>query len=141
MSNEYTNAPRGATSDATDLDELERVVAEATAGRWSRCGDDRGGCKCGLIWSDKSDRTVASTSRVGDEEGPNENAIADARAIVALHNAWPSLLAELRALRAVRDAARVVEQHTARWIDSEYAAKLDALTSALSLAAPEVPRG
>lgn len=83
-----------------DIDELDRLHAAATPGPWSRewnnhedheAGIDitqaiglKGSCRLALIEMD-------------------EDAVADADSIVALHNAWTAISRELRALRAVAE--------------------------------------
>lgn len=75
-----------------DLDELDRLYAAATRGEWllgpagkSIRVHDHGGMRVGL-WPH-----VASFGREGD-----------AFAVLALHNAYPALAAEVRAGRALR---------------------------------------
>ena len=46
-----------------DIDELERLASAASPGPWEACGDDRGGCKCGQVWSKIADHPVAVVER------------------------------------------------------------------------------
>ena len=78
-----------------DLDELESVVSGMTRGTWTT-GE----------YGDSPDVSVEGHGTIVRCWSGNDEA--DARGIAALRNAFPALRAELRALRAVRDAARVV---------------------------------
>lgn len=40
-------------------DALRKLELAATLGPWRACGDDRGGCICGQVWSITSDHPVA----------------------------------------------------------------------------------
>lgn len=75
-----------------DLDELTRLEKAATPGRWNL-----------LEWRD----LVA----VGGAQAAEAYTKGDGELLVALRNAAPALIAELRVLRKVRDAAvRVLSQ-------------------------------
>lgn len=71
---------------------------EHTPGPWSACGEDRGGCVCGMVWSKSVDAVVATTAPSSEarEMGlpmPDRSAIvANARLIAAA----PDLLAALQ---------------------------------------------
>ena len=78
---------------ASDLDELERLHAAATPGKWEVSADD------GII-------ATSGLSLPASVWGKARNMFA----IAATHNALPGLLAELRALREVAEAAREHEE-------------------------------
>lgn len=100
--------------DPIDLDHLDKLYAAATPGKWSLDSDhdDR------VIWA-TGEQFVANVGDWGcaseDRVSPNKAEFVaqhpqvkfvqdmdenDGRAIVALHNAWPAISAELRSLRA-----------------------------------------
>lgn len=79
-----------------DLDKLEKLYAEATKGEWTHTPDDGSG------YGDKIQPDIAC-SWVG---GGGINGSDNAALIVALHNAFPALLDELRALREVEAEVR-----------------------------------
>ena len=78
------------TDDTIDLDALESALAAATPGEWE--ATEYGKCRAEI------DGVVCSCCL----QPP------DARAIVALHNAAPAMIAELRGLRAIADLADVL---------------------------------
>ena len=39
-----------------------------TPGPWRMCGQDRGGCICGIVWSESSDIPVADASLSGHDD-------------------------------------------------------------------------
>lgn len=55
-----------------------------TPGPWHRCGHDRGGCSCGLVWSLASDTPVADVSFSCDEEARENRASPEERKANAL---------------------------------------------------------
>lgn len=74
----------------------EQLLIKHTPGPWRICGNDRGGCKCGNVWSKKHDFVVArAISKLSygqlDEGCSEETAVANARLIAAA----PDLLAAL----------------------------------------------
>ena len=79
----------------TDLDELDRLHAAATAGPWEV--SDRVD-----FWSVRAaeGETVFDDGSVCDEYRA-QCSVPTRDAIVALHNAWPSISARLRAAKAV----------------------------------------
>ncbi len=92
-----------------DLDAIDKAHAAATPGAW-----------VDYCWSD----VVAITN-------------GDCRAIATLHNAYPAMAAELRALREVAEAARVVLDAEANMSGVELSQEqIDALRAALA----KVPR-
>ena len=74
-----------------DIPALDAVVRDATPGPWHG----------GVIWQD-------GAYAFGTYTRNERQAKADARAIVALRNAWPAVSAELRRLRAIADLADVL---------------------------------
>ena len=106
-----------------DLDEIERLLSEATAGPWIRLHDDgRIGiaveadvpgqghmtlalsphgnrCECGQVWSEAVDWPVAFCDTREGLEGPTGKVrMANAALIVALVNSAPGLIARIRQL-------------------------------------------
>ena len=51
------------------LAEVMGLLGKATPGPWRECGHDRGGCVCGLIFSEPADAAVAITA-IHDDELP-----------------------------------------------------------------------
>src|SRR5574343_1048314 len=79
-----------------DIDELKRLLADVTTpGEWEIAGQPWPW----RIWGNKGHSAVAYTMH------PN-----DARAIIALHNSAPALLAELEAARRVCETAERLDQ-------------------------------
>lgn len=84
------------------LDELDRLHAAATAGEWADHADES------VRWDDPMACGYDSRAHhrgppyycTGPRCATVEGAEADASAIVALHNAWPSFSARLRAAEA-----------------------------------------
>jgi hypothetical protein len=116
-----------------DLDAIETLLSEATPGPWRECGHERGGCKCGQVWSETADHPVlvvergewgdtypairltsgpgmhgtqaeAYLERIPYGEIAEEKSKANAALIPALRNAAPSLLALARAGRRLAEA-------------------------------------
>jgi len=54
-----------------DVKELMALSEKATVGKWSACGAERGGCICGLIWSEEADAALACTSVKDTPDGPD----------------------------------------------------------------------
>ena len=75
----------------TDLDELDRLYAAAAPGRWEVDG-------CYI--------TGPNNFRIYDEGGHTPQ---DAAYIIALHNTYPALAAELRALRELEKVMRQIQ--------------------------------
>jgi hypothetical protein len=106
----------------TDLESLEKLLAEATAGPWrttTSCAayeycsvEGPEWTVCQVIYDD--DRRPVQGE---DDDG---KAIADARLIVALRNAAPELLAELKELRERVVAARADVFEEAAKVCEEY---------------------
>ena len=82
-----------------DIPALDAVVRDATPGPWR--ADDDNEYSAYICGADE----YATLFRPGVH---NANADCDARAIVALRNAWPAVSAELRRLRAIADLADVL---------------------------------
>lgn len=97
-----------------DLDALDALVQRMTPGPWKECKASDSNCACGLLWSLPADLIVGSVKPWGCD-GAAANNGADAVGLAALVNAWPSLLAELRAARKSKlsqeEALRLVEAH------------------------------
>ncbi len=89
----------------TDLDKLERLLKAATPGPWNAQCDGDGGGRGGGWWSlrfGSEDQAVAWKVCTGQ----------DAALIVALRNAAPELIAEIRSLKeTVKAAHRAGFQH------------------------------
>ncbi len=128
-----------------DIEELRKLLDKATPGEWfaysllasgihagyrygiansEPCGIIQD--EDGVVYPDFPDWN--NNSRIVVKTTDSDTARGDAIAIAALHNASPALLAELEALRAVRDAAKKVrkrwrfdnnQQHTHSWHDME----------------------
>lgn len=84
-----------AAGKPVDLDRLEALLGAATPGEWQACG-----CrKCGLVWAPPDSLLFTGG---GGEDCPSlsgEQTANNRDLIVALRNAAPALLAELRAAR------------------------------------------
>lgn len=86
-----------------------------TPGPWKRCGEKRGGCKCGHVWDATGNVHVASATHV-DMCRPDDleslelsvQSIDEAKANARLIAAAPDLLSALQSLVAdIRDYERV----------------------------------
>ena len=94
----------------TDLDELDRLHAAATAGEWADHADEN------VRWDDPMACGYDSREHhrgppyycTGPRCATVEGAEADASAIVALHNTWPSFSARLRAAEAEVERLRAL---------------------------------
>lgn len=64
---------------------------EWTPGPWKRCGADRGGCICGMIWSIPADCSIATTEHEYDGRDDKAPPIDEAKANTALISAAPEL--------------------------------------------------
>lgn len=84
------------------IDELQRLH-EGSRFSWRKCSANDGACKCGLVWDTAADRVVCRCS-YDEQANADEWDHANADAIVALHNAWPTIHRVLVAARAWRDA-------------------------------------
>lgn len=91
-----------------DLDALEADLAKMSPGPWKTCGASDNRCPCHRVWSTPADIPVLHTFTANDDEdGPtHDNAADNAIALVALYNAAPSLIVELRRLRALENSFR-----------------------------------
>lgn len=49
--------------DDAQIEALRKLAEDATPGPWEACGEDRGGCVCGQVWSRAADCPVAKTER------------------------------------------------------------------------------
>lgn len=47
-------------------DEIQKIIEEASPLPWKYCGDERGGCSCGLVWSLPLDCVVAAAVGADD---------------------------------------------------------------------------
>ena len=88
-----------------DLDELDRLHAAATPGRWCRDADIESAVDC--LDSDEATEWFEARRRRGFSVIESEFEENRASAI-ALHNAYPALAAEIRALRAAIAAMTVM---------------------------------
>lgn len=93
--------------DKPDLDELERLLAEASGGEWGAgCLGSDSPCQCPYIFDGgqyaggiggvyiDNGKNIADG---GNDCPPREEAIANLRLIIAAHNALPALIAIARA--------------------------------------------
>lgn len=91
------------------IDRARALLAAATPGPWHACGESRGWCDCGNVWSIPTDAPVASATAVW--EG-GELAHAAVKANAALIAAAPSLLAAI--CDALESAERRAEEAEVR---------------------------
>ena len=89
-----------------DIDALEAALAAATPGPWRTVETSAGIHKAAISVEEcgRAIETIASCY-CGAYDG---HGLHNARAIVALRNAWPAVSAELRGLRAIADLADVL---------------------------------
>jgi len=87
-----------------ELGEMLARAEAATAGPWRACGEDRGSCVCGLVWSTSMDGIVLDVRHHhpdSDVPAPSlEEAHRNARFVSHAREDVPRLVAALRALRA-----------------------------------------
>lgn len=100
------------------LSQMIHTARSATPGPWTHCGQDRGGCQCGLVWSLAIDDTVATAnvSRDDTEEVvPVEMVKANASHIAAFAPDVAAALAEVsqEALKAHQDVEAVFRRQPA----------------------------
>ncbi|MEQ1891057.1 MAG: hypothetical protein ABL998_00825 [Planctomycetota bacterium] len=99
-------------TDHVDLDALDRLIAAATPGPWAWDEPSNwAGLSARVMVTEPSYGLVATVDIAGWR--PRKIGTNNAALIVALSNAAPALLAELRAARAELDAlrTRLVEEH------------------------------
>jgi hypothetical protein len=89
---------------AVNIGELRKLLEAATPGPWEACGDDRGGCQCGMVWNRivGEDGALILNTRHADSDLPTpdlEHAKANALLVAAAINALPKLLDELEQRR------------------------------------------
>lgn len=89
-----------------DLEALDALHAAGTAGEWSV--DPGTENLCVEIAADTSAYVCSFQYESYLEESERHRGEADAALIVALHNAWPTVAAELRRARKIEAAARLV---------------------------------
>ena len=58
------------------LKDIKGAALAATPGPWRECGHDRGGCRCGLVWSIPADAAIAKSVNF-DEFGEMEDGLID----------------------------------------------------------------
>lgn len=102
-----------------DLDALELLLTAATPGPFRICGEHRGGCACGQIWSFRSDvQAPVATTFVGyDDDFSADQRIANARFIAAIATAAPALIAAARELGKLRPPPPPDAPDLASWLD------------------------
>lgn len=82
----------------TDLDEIERLLAKATPGEW-RFGRGKSGLSVAAIAGEKKEVASSSWHHCSDHYPTERETVANFEALVALRNAAPAMIAELKALR------------------------------------------
>lgn len=87
-------------------------------GPWRKCGDDRGGCKCGIVWSIPEDRAVAYV-QLKDDSGECSEATFHANA--TLIASAPDLLRERDSARAEVKRLREALDHVVRMCHARHA--------------------
>ncbi len=55
-----------------NLDEIKQRLAAATPGPWTACGDERGGCDCGMVFSEPADCHAATAQALMGTDTRNE---------------------------------------------------------------------
>lgn len=66
-----TSLPQGLSRER--LAELRGIATKATPGPWSRCGENRGGCKCGYVFGYRGEAYIAKTLTISDDVDPVTN--------------------------------------------------------------------
>jgi hypothetical protein len=95
----------GAMKEPVDLDALMRLHGETVQGEWKACRACTGrGSGCRIVWAPDGNHTIFESGDAA--EVPTTGTPADAAFVVAAHNSLPALVAEVRALREVAEAAR-----------------------------------
>lgn len=60
-------------------------MSKHSPGPWRECGNDRGGCQCGMVWSIPRDMMIATAHGKSSDEGegdtPHDEMVANARLI------------------------------------------------------------
>lgn len=94
------------TTDPTDLDRLDALHAAATPGEWTI--------------ESSGNPYIMGVADLGEVETVAESTFtSNKRLIVAMHNAWPAISAELRRLRAeVAEARKELEDRDEAEIDA-----------------------
>lgn len=115
-----------------DLDALDAAQAAATPGEWEvRIPFPKFPDLAADVWVDPDGPNLQHVVKI------ERNATATATAIAALHNAYPAMAAEIRALREVAEAAReVAGYHRVYGTETIQDVNVDALDAALA----KVPR-
>lgn len=88
---------------APDTKAIRARADAATAGPWHACGEARGGCVCGYVWSKTVDRPVVKALRRDEEMGDlftQEQQAANALFSSAAREDVPALCARVEALEA-----------------------------------------
>lgn len=67
-----------------------------TPGPWVMCGEDRGGCSCGLVYAKNEDAGIASTYLVEDGFEMSMPDLEARKANARLISAAPDLLADMK---------------------------------------------
>lgn len=87
-----------------DLVAIRKALAQATQGPWRACGNERGGCPCGLVKSLPADDTVASCfDHTPDGRFGLEKQKANARLIANAPTWLEQLCDEVERLREASD--------------------------------------
>ncbi len=98
----------GTPSPPLNLDELEALERDATAGPWEPCHANKEACQCALVWSPKDDAVVLTTAvyDASDVRYTQTQNTKNQRFVVAVRNAFSALAIELRTLRAENERLR-----------------------------------
>lgn len=123
-----TNAAEGLL-DASEIDALEDLYAEATPGAWR--AETRETCTCGAPETHGTVRADSDGAFVVGAALNNRRAGSDARIIAALHNAAPRML---RAARAVARIAPMMVGHQMflAWLGEENRGLADGLATEIA---------
>ena len=81
-----------------DIEELKRLHAAATPGEWVS------GIKNIGVWTGKVGEGYNGIAQCYPDGYASDKWSADSKAIIAIHNAFPALLAKLEAAQRLRDA-------------------------------------